>query len=204
VEITSFKHPSETELDHNYLWRTTIAMPARGHIGVFNRSHYEEVLVCRVHPEIVTEYQKLPGEAMRDLDQLFKDRYEAIRAFERYAADNGTVVAKFFLNISKDEQRKRFLDRIDEPDKNWKFSEGDVRERGFWNDYQTAYEDAINETAAPHAPWFVVPADDKKTMRLIVAQAVLDALDGMDMDYPQVSEERVAELQGYRKQLLGD
>jgi len=162
------------------------------------------VLVCRVHPEIVTEYQKLPGEAMRDLDQLFKDRYEAIRAFERYAADNGTVVAKFFLNISKDEQRKRFLDRIDEPDKNWKFSEGDVRERGFWNDYQTAYEDAINETAAPHAPWFVVPADDKKTMRLIVAQAVLDALDGMDMDYPQVSEERVAELQSYRKQLLGD
>lgn len=204
VEISSFKRPSDTELDHNFLWRTTIAMPQRGHIGVFNRSYYEEVLVCRVHPEIVTEYQKIPGEALRDLDTLFKDRFEAIRAFERYSADNGTIVVKFFLNISREEQLKRFVARIDRADKNWKFSEGDVRERSFWNDYQQAYEDAINETAAPHAPWFVVPADDKKTMRLIVAQAVLTTLQAMDMRYPEVSPKRAEELGRYRHQLLSD
>lgn len=204
VEIHSFKRPSETELDHNYMWRTAVAMPRRGHIGVFNRSYYEEVLVCRVHPEIVTEYQKMPDEATRDLDALFEDRYQAIRAFERYAADNGTVVLKFFLNISRAEQRERFLARIEERDKNWKFSEADLRERGFWEDYQRAFEDAINETAAPYAPWFAVPADDKKTMRLIVADAVLQALDGMDMAYPEVSDERAAELQTYRDQLLAD
>jgi PPK2 family polyphosphate:nucleotide phosphotransferase len=198
VEVNSFKRPSDAELDHGFMWRTTVAMPRRGHIGVFNRSYYEEVLVCRVHPEIVTQYQKIPGEATRDLETLFADRFETIRSFERYSANNGTLVLKFFLNLSRDEQRKRFLDRIDEPDKNWKFSEADVKERGYWNDYQAAYADAITNTARPHAPWFVVPADDKKTMRLIVAQAVLDALEGMDMEYPQVSEERVAELQQYR------
>jgi len=204
VEITSFKRPSQTELDHNFLWRIALAMPNRGHIGVFNRSHYEEVLVCKVHPEIVTEYQKMPREATRDLDALFRDRYEAIRAFERYSADNGTLVVKFFLHLSRDEQRERFLARIDEPDKNWKFSAGDVAERGFWDSYQQAYEDAINETARPYAPWYVVPADDKKTMRLIVAQAVLDALDDMDMAYPVLSDERTAELQEYRQRLLAD
>lgn len=204
VEINSFKRPSENELDHNFLWRTTVAMPARGHIGVFNRSYYEEVLVCKVHPEIVTEYQKLPEEATRDLESLFQDRYDAIRAFERYAADNGTPVLKFFLHISRDEQRRRFLARIDEPDKNWKFSEADLRERGFWQDYQQAYEDAINETATHYAPWFVVPADDKETMRLIVASAVLDALEQMDMAYPTVSRERERELQAYRASLLDD
>ena len=181
-----------------------VAMPSRGHIGVFNRSHYEEVLVCKVHPEIVTEYQKLPHEATRNLDALFRDRYEAIRAFERYAADNGTPVVKFFLNLSRDEQRKRFLARIDEAEKNWKFSEGDVEERGFWDRYQQAYEDAINETATPYAPWYAVPADDKKTMRLIVASAVLEALNGMEMQYPTVSEARAAELQRYRQRLLDD
>lgn len=204
VEITSFKRPSETELDHNFMWRIALAMPQRGHIGVFNRSHYEEVLVCRVHPKIVTVYQKMPGEATRDLDALFEDRFAAIRAFERYSVDNGTLVIKFFLNISRDEQRRRFLARIDNPHKNWKFSEGDVRERGFWNDYQRVYQDAINETAAPHAPWFVVPADDKRTMRLIVAQAVLEALEGMAVAYPQVSDERRAALKQYRKQLSAD
>jgi PPK2 family polyphosphate:nucleotide phosphotransferase len=204
VNIHSFKRPSEAELDHNFLWRTTIAMPARGHIGVFNRSYYEEVLVCRVHPEIVTEYQKMPGEETRDLDLLFRDRFEAIRAFERYSADNGTVVIKFFLNISRHEQRERFLSRIDEPDKNWKFSQGDVEERKFWSDYQAAFEDAINETATPQAPWFAVPADDKKTMRLIVAHAVLDTLNQMDMSYPSVSTKRAEALQRYRRDLLKD
>jgi len=204
VDVHSFRRPSAEELDHNFLWRTSVAMPPRGHIGVFNRSYYEEVLVCRVHPEIVTEYQKMPGAYTRDLDELFRDRFEAIRAFERYAADNGTFVIKFFLNLSRDEQRARFLSRIDEPEKNWKFSDSDVRERAFWDDYQIAFEDAINETASAHAPWFVVPADDKKTMRLIVAHAVLDALEQMDMSYPGVSDERAAELAVWRQQLIDD
>jgi PPK2 family polyphosphate:nucleotide phosphotransferase len=204
VEITSFKRPSETELDHNFMWRTTVAMPRRGHIGVFNRSYYEEVLVCKVHPEILTEYQKMPEEATRGLESLFEDRYEAIRAFERYAADNGTLILKFFLNISRDEQRERFLSRIDEPEKNWKFSESDVRERGFWDDYQQAYMDAINATATPYAPWYAVPADDKRTMRLIVANAVLQSLNGMDMAYPEVSKDRAEALKAYRNQLAKD
>ncbi len=204
VEISSFKQPSEAELDHTFLWRTTVAMPKRGHIGVFNRSYFEEVLVCRVHPEIVTEFQKMPEHATRDLDALFQERYEAIRAFERYTAGNGTLILKFFLNISRDEQRKRFIARIDEVDKNWKFSEGDVKERAFWDAYQQAYEDAINETAMPYAPWFVVPADDKKTMRLIVAQAVLEALNDIEMAYPSVTDERAEELKRYRRQLEND
>jgi PPK2 family polyphosphate:nucleotide phosphotransferase len=204
VQITSFKRPSDAELDHNFMWRTAVAMPVRGHIGVFNRSYYEEVLVCKVHPEIVTEYQKMPAEATRNMDELFQDRYETIRAFERYAADNGTLVLKFFLNLSRDEQRERLIARIDEPHKNWKFSEADLYERGFWDDYQTAYQDAINATATPYAPWFAVPADDKKTMRLIVGSAVLDALDQMKMEYPQVSDARVKELRALRSQLAGD
>jgi PPK2 family polyphosphate:nucleotide phosphotransferase len=204
VEITSFKRPSEAELDHNYLWRTFVAMPQRGHIGIHNRSYYEEVLVCKVHPEIVTKHQKMPREATRDLPALFEDRYQTIRAFERYAADNGMPVLKFFLNLSRDEQRQRFLSRIDNLDKNWKFSEADVTERAFWDDYQQAYEDAINETATPYAPWFVVPADDKQNMRLIVATGVLEALEAMDMDYPAVSEDRSAALQAYRTRLLTD
>ncbi len=204
VQITSFKRPTSRELDQNYLWRTTVAMPPRGHIGIFNRSHYEEVLVCRVHPEILTEHQKMPSEAVRDIEMLFEDRYNAIRAFERYAADNGTLVLKFFLNISYEEQRNRFIDRIDEPEKNWKFSDADLKERGFWNDYQRAYETAINRTATPYAPWFAVPADDKKSMRLIVATAVLEALQAMDMSYPQVSDELAEKLAQYKKQLLSD
>ena len=204
VQVSSFKRPTDRELDQNFLWRTTVAMPRRGHIGVFNRSHYEEVLVCKVHSEIVTEHQKMPDEATRDRKALFDDRYEAIRAFERYSADNGTLVLKFFLNLSRDEQRARFISRIDEPHKNWKFSEADLRERGFWDDYQQAYEDAINETAKPYAPWFVVPADDKRTMRLIVANAVLKSLEDMDMSYPEVPRDRARALKKYRKQLLKD
>ncbi|WP_295803135.1 PPK2 family polyphosphate kinase [uncultured Microbulbifer sp.] len=204
VEITSFKRPSDTELEHNFLWRTAVAMPRRGNIGVFNRSYYEEVLVCRVHPELVTKYQKMPGENTRDLDALFESRFEAIRASERYTVDNGTLTLKFFLNLSRDEQRKRFLARIDEADKNWKFSEADVRERTFWDDYQNAFEDMINETGTPYSPWFVVPADDKKNMRLIVASAVLKAMKGMDMCYPEVSKGRRKELARYRKLLEND
>lgn len=204
VEITSFKHPTSAELEHNFLWRTSIVMPKRGNIGVFNRSYYEEVLVCRVHPELVTKYQKIPGEHTRDLDALFASRFEAIRSLERYNSDNGTVTLKFFLNLSRGEQRKRFLSRIDEPEKNWKFSEADLKERGFWDDYQRAFEHMINETATPHAPWYVVPADDKKNMRLIVASAVLKALNEMNMCYPTVSKARRKLLREYRKQLLKD
>ena len=204
VRIHSFKHPSAAELDQNFLWRTTVAMPPRGHIGIFNRSYYEEVLICKVHPEIVTEFQKMPEETTRDLDKLFEDRYQAIRAFERYAADNGTMILKFFLNLSRAEQRERFLARIDEPHKNWKFSASDLRERGFWSAYQQAYEAAVNATSTPYAPWFVVPADDKKTMRLIVGHAVLEALRGMDMQYPVLSSEAQANLHLWREQLVND
>lgn len=204
VQISSFKRPTSRELDQNFLWRTTVAMPRRGHIGVFNRSHYEEVLVCRVHPEIVTEYQMMPDEATRDIDKLFTDRFEAIRAFERYAADNGTLVLKFFLNISRDEQRRRFISRIDEPHKNWKFSDADLHERGYWDSYQMAYQDAIRETATPYAPWYAIPADDKRTMRLLVGAAVLNAMQDMNMAYPSLTDEQTAALEGYRKALLSD
>jgi len=204
VATSSFKRPSSTELEHNFLWRTTLKMPERGRIGVFNRSYYEEVLVCRVHPNIITEFQKLPEEATRDMGGLWGQRYRAIRDFERYAAENGTVILKFFLNVSKEEQCRRFLDRIERPEKNWKFSEADVRERGFWDDYMEAYETCINETAAEHAPWYVIPADDKKAMRLIVASVVLDTLRGLDMHYPEVSEERRRQLGKYAEELSAE
>lgn len=204
VRISSFKRPTSKELDHNFLWRTTVAMPERGHIGVFNRSYYEEVLVCKVHPEILTDFQKMPDEATRDIDKLFMDRYDAIRAFERYSADNGTLILKFFLNISKEEQKNRFLSRIDEPHKNWKFSEADIKERGYWDDYQRAYEDAINQTATPYAKWHVIPADDKRSMRLMVGAAVLEAFDDMDMEYPELDDAQQRALQGYRTQLLSE
>ena len=204
VRISSFKRPTSKELDHNFLWRTTVAMPERGHIGVFNRSYYEEVLVCKVHPEILTDFQKMPDEATRDIDKLFMDRYDAIRAFERYSADNGTLILKFFLNISKEEQKNRFLLRIDEPHKNWKFSEADIKERGYWDDYQRAYEEAINQTATPYAKWHVIPADDKRSMRLMVGAAVLEAFDDMDMEYPELDDAQQRALQGYRTQLLSE
>jgi PPK2 family polyphosphate:nucleotide phosphotransferase len=200
----AFKQPSAEELDHDFLWRTTKALPQRGRIGIFNRSYYEEVLVVRVHPEILTEAQKLPRELTRDLDQVWQGRYRSIRDIEEHLARNGTLVLKFFLNLGRDEQRQRFIARIDEAEKNWKFSEGDVKERRYWDDYMRAYEDAINATAAPHAPWFVVPADDKRNMRLIVSQIVLEGLRRLDLRYPQVSDERRAELKRFRKMLLKD
>jgi len=204
IAVHPFKQPSAEELDHDFLWRTTKLLPQRGRIGIFNRSYYEEVLVVKVHPEIVRNSQKLPAELTRDMQKFWKHRYDSIRDFEKHCWRNGTKVLKFFLNLSRDEQRERFLDRIDEPDKNWKFSEGDVAERKYWKDYQQAYEEAINATATKEAPWFVVPADDKKNMRLIVAQIILEQLKSLDMEYPEVSKDRLDELKKYREMLKED
>ena len=204
VSVHAFKQPNTLELDHDFLWRTTIRLPQRGQIGIFNRSYYEEVLVAKVHPEIVREKQQLPEEYSDNLEKLWQHRYESIRDFEKHLWRCGTRVLKFFLHLGRDEQRERFLDRIDNAEKNWKFSEGDVAERQFWDDYQQAYEDAINATATEHAPWFVIPADDKKSMRLIVAQIVLDQLKSLDMKYPEVSDQRREEMQRYRERLSAD
>lgn len=201
VEVHAFKQPSAIELDHDYLWRTTLALPPRGKIGIFNRSYYEEVLVCKVHPEIVTQYQRLPKSYTEDMDQLWKDRYRSIRDFEQHLAENGTLIMKFFLNLSKAEQKARFLERIDRPEKNWKFSDGDIKERGYWDDYMEAYQEAIRETATKDAPWYVVPADNKKNMRLIVSQLILDRLEDMKMTYPDLPEEQRAVLAACRQQL---
>ena len=204
INVHPFKRPSDEELDHDFLWRTTIRLPRRGRIGIFNRSYYEEVLIVRVHPEILTANQKLPEDRTSDLKKFWQHRYESICDLEKHLWRSGTRVVKFFLNLSRDEQRQRFLDRIDEPEKNWKFSEGDVAERKYWDEYQRAYQDAINATAAPHAPWFIVPADNKKNMRLIVAQTILCHMQSLDMNYPEVSEDRRIELQQYRQQLESD
>ncbi len=201
VEVHAFKKPSSLELDHDFLWRTTKRLPPRGTIGIFNRSYYEEVLICKVHPEIVTQYQRLPSEITQDMERLWQDRYRAIRDFEQFLADNGTVVMKFFLNLSKEEQKARFLARIDTPSKNWKFSEGDIKERGFWNDYQKAYEEAIRETSTDECPWYVIPADDKKNMRLIVSRLILDRLEDMKMAYPELGEEERSRLAHCRELL---
>jgi PPK2 family polyphosphate:nucleotide phosphotransferase len=198
VEVTSFKQPSPEDLDHDYLWRCLKRLPERGRIGIFNRSYYEEVLVVRVHPEILAS-QKIPPELVTK--QLWDGRFQDIRNHERYLARNGVVIRKFFLHVSKKEQRKRFLDRIDEPQKNWKFSLADVHERQHWKEYMRAYEDAIRETATEHAPWFVVPADHKWFTRLVVAAAVVDALDGLDLRFPKVDGRQRAELRAARRLL---
>jgi len=201
VSIHSFKKPSEEEIDHEFLWRSQEHLPRRGHIGIFNRSYYEEVLVVKVHPEFVTKHQRLPEE---NLESLWRGRYASIREHEAHLERNGTKVLKFFLNLGKDEQRDRFVARIDEQEKNWKFNEGDVKERGFWMDYQREYERAIQETARPEAPWFVVPADDKKNMRIIVSNILRQELEKLPMNYPVVSEERREELLKYREMLMGE
>ncbi|CAN5323108.1 polyphosphate kinase 2 family protein [soil metagenome] len=198
VKVHSFKVPSAEERSHDFLWRTTKAMPRSGVIGIFNRSYYEEVLVCRVHPELVLQGQRLPLEYTRDLAALWERRYAAIRDFERHATENGTIILKFFLNVSCDEQRRRFLARIDEPDKNWKFEEGDVRERSFWNAYQDAYQRCIDATATADAPWAIIPADDKKSMRILVGEIVVARLKELEMAYPVVSQERKEKLAEYR------
>jgi len=198
VMVTSYKTPTATELDHDFLWRHSIALPARGEIGIHNRSWYEEVLVARVHPEIL-EHQKLP-ELLRG-KRVWDERLEDIAAYERYLGRQGTVVLKFFLNVSKAEQRRRFLDRIEAPEKNWKFSAQDVVERRFWADYQAAYEKAIRATATPEAPWYVVPADNKWFTRLIVAGALAAALEGLGLHYPRVDQAARERLAAARKEL---
>lgn len=200
-QVFAFKTPSAEELDHDFLWRTTKCLPERGRIGIFNRSYYEEVLVVRVHPEILGR-QKLPPEVVTK--RIWRERYEDIAAFERYLARNGVAIVKFFLHVSKKEQRKRFLERLETPEKNWKFSLGDAQERAHWDEYMEAYEDAIRATAAPWAPWYVVPADNKWFTRLVVASAVVDALEKMDLAYPVVDDAKKAELEEARKALLAE
>jgi PPK2 family polyphosphate:nucleotide phosphotransferase len=200
-EVHAFKAPSGEELDHDFLWRTTRRLPARGHIGIFNRSYYEEVLVVRVHPEFLAA-QKLPPEVVtRD---IWQERFKDIRNLEAYLGRNGTVVRKFFLNVSREEQKRRFMERIDNPAKNWKFEMADVNERGHWKDYMAAYEEAIAATATPEAPWYVVPADSKWFTRLVVAAAVDEALDDLDLKLPPVSPRKQQELVKARKALLAE
>jgi PPK2 family polyphosphate:nucleotide phosphotransferase len=198
-EVFSFKQPTADELEHDFLWRTTRHLPERGRIGIFNRSYYEEVLVVRVHPEILRN-QELPEE-LRDKKTIWTERYRSITDLEQHLHRNGTRVIKFFLHLSKDEQRRRFLERIDEPDKNWKFSLADIHERKYWKHYMRAYEDCLTATSTHEAPWFVVPADDKEDARLIVSQIVLDALDDLKMAYPKTTAKRRRELKSIRKRL---
>jgi len=197
-EVTSFKVPTATDLDHDYLWRCNLKLPERGRIGIFNRSYYEEVLVVKVHPGILLG-QKLPEEL--NGKEIWEQRYQDIRNYEHYLARNGTVILKFFLHLSREEQKKRFLERIEDPDKNWKFSAGDAKERAFWTDYMDAYEEMIRETATKHAPWYVVPADNKWYTRLVVAAALIDALESLDLQYPKVNEAKLEELEAVRKEL---
>ncbi len=197
-QVFSFKAPSAEELDHDFLWRTMKCLPERGRIGIFNRSYYEEVLVVRVHQEILRA-QKLPPSLVTK--KIWKERYEDISSFERYLSRNGVAIVKFFLHVSHAEQRKRFLERLERPEKNWKFSLADAQERKRWDDYMEAYEDAIRATATPYAPWYVVPADEKPFTRLVVASAVIDALEGMDLAYPKVDEAKKAELEKARQAL---
>jgi len=198
-QVFSFKHPSPAELQHDFLWRTTRDLPERGRIGIFNRSYYEEVLIVRVHPEILRG-EGLP-DAPHDDTAVWHDRYRSIVDLERHLCGNGTRIIKFYLHLSKEEQRKRFLERIDEPEKNWKLSLADIEERKFWKQYMKAYEECLSATSTRDAPWYVVPADDKENARLIVSQIVLDTLEGLDMTYPKTSPKRRQELLAIRKQL---
>jgi PPK2 family polyphosphate:nucleotide phosphotransferase len=197
--VHSFKSPSSEEPDHDFLWRSACRLPERGKIGIFNRSYYEEVLVVKVHADFLAK-QQLPQKLITD--DIWDQRYEDIEAFERYLTRNGVCIRKFFLNVSKKEQKKRFLARLDTPDKNWKFSAADIRERKFWDDYMDAYEQAIEHTATKHAPWFVVPADNKWFTRVIVASAIIDTLASLDLHYPKVSKAKRVELAAARRALL--
>jgi PPK2 family polyphosphate:nucleotide phosphotransferase len=200
-QVASFKAPSSEELDHDYLWRCQRKLPERGRIGIFNRSYYEEVLVVRVHPGILAS-EKLPSELLGK--ELFEKRHKDIRSFERYLSRNGVLIRKFFLHVSKGEQKRRFLERLDRPEKNWKFSAQDVKERACWKQYMAAYEEMIRATATKEAPWYVVPADHKWFTRLVVAGAVVDALASLNLSYPTVTEEARKELAAARKILLAE
>jgi PPK2 family polyphosphate:nucleotide phosphotransferase len=196
-QVFSFKHPSGAELQHDFLWRTTRDLPERGRIGIFNRSYYEEVLIVRVHPEILAAQ----GILAVDSRELWHERYRSITGLEGHLHRSGTRILKFFLHLSKDEQRQRFLERIDKPEKNWKFSEADIQERGFWKDYMRVYEKCLTATSTKHAPWYVVPADDKENARLIVSQIIADTLEGLKMSFPKSTPQRRRELQVIRRQL---
>lgn len=198
-QVTSFKAPSEEELDHDFLWRCQKQLPERGRIGIFNRSYYEEVLVVRVHEQLLNS-QKLPEK--RVTKDIWQDRFKDIRNFEKYLNRNGTVVIKIFLHVSRDEQKKRFIERIDDPSKNWKFTPSDVRDRGYWNEYMSAYEDMIQHTSTEESPWYVIPADNKAYARIAVASAIISALDQMELEYPKVSKEKLSELQEVKRALL--
>ena len=197
-QVASFKAPSSEDLDHDYLWRCQKHLPERGRIGIFNRSYYEETLVVRVHEELLTK-QKLPSKLVTK--NIWKERFQDIRAFERYLSRNGVLIRKFFLHVSKDEQKKRFMERIDNPEKNWKFSSADCKERGHWDEYQEAYEDMIRHTSTDEAPWYVVPADNKWFTRIVVAGAVIDGLASLDLAYPKVGPEKLKELAAAKKSL---
>jgi PPK2 family polyphosphate:nucleotide phosphotransferase len=198
VQVHSFKAPSETELQHDFLWRTTQHLPERGHIGIFNRSYYEEVLIVRVHSKVL-ESEKLPPSLVTK--KIWEERFEDIRSFERHMARNGTVIRKFFLHLSKKEQKNRFLARLDEPEKNWKFSEADVHEREYWDEYQNAFEDMIRHTATKHAPWYVIPADNKWFAHLAVSAAIVETLEELGVSYPKVDAAKRKELEAARKLL---
>ena len=198
-QVYSFKAPTSEDLDHDYLWRCMKCLPNRGHIGIFNRSYYEETLVVRVHPEFLQK-QKLPPELITK--HIWEDRFRDILGFERYLANNGVVICKFFLHVSRKEQKRRFLERLENPEKNWKFSAADMNERAFWDEYQEAYEDTIRNTAAKHAPWYVVPADNKWFTRVVVAAAVIDTLASLNLAYPKVDKDKLKELAAARRRLL--
>jgi PPK2 family polyphosphate:nucleotide phosphotransferase len=197
-QVSSFKQPSARELDHDFMWRSAVALPERGHIGIFNRSYYEECLVVRVHPEILAK-EKLPSKLVTK--NIWRERFEDISAFERYLERNGTIVLKFFLNVSKEEQRERFLNRLDEPAKNWKFSMADVTERALWNKYQAAYQEMVRHTSSHVAPWYVVPADHKWFARVVIGSAIVSALDGLDLKFPKVDPASLEEFKQVRKAL---
>lgn len=199
-QVFSFKHPSATELEHDFLWRTTQALPERGRIGIFNRSYYEEVLVVRVHPEIL-QAQNIPDHLVNE-NSIWTERYRSIVDMEEHLHRNGTRIIKFFLHLSEEEQRKRFLDRIDDPDKNWKLGDADIQERKFWNQYMHAYEECLGATSTSDAPWYIVPADDKENAQLIVSEIVLDVFRDLNMAYPKTTAKRRHELEGIRKQLM--
>ena len=197
-QVYSFKAPSERELQHDFLWRTTLDLPERGHIGIFNRSYYEEVLVVRVHPELLAG-EKVPPSLVGK--KIWEERFEDIVCFERHMARSGTVIRKFFLHLSRKEQKKRFLKRLEEPEKNWKFSAGDIHERECWDDYQDAYEDMIRNTSTKHAPWYVVPADNKWFSRLVISTVIVDTLESLGLDYPKVDAAKRKELEAAKKSL---
>ena len=200
-QVVSFKTPSQEELDHDFMWRCSKHLPERGRIGIFNRSYYEEVLIVRVHPEILSR-QKLPPELITK--EIWRERHKDIRSFERYLARNGVRICKFFLNVSREEQKKRFLERLNEPDKHWKFSVDDVHERQYWKQYMNAFEDMIQHTATEYAPWYVVPADNKWFTRIVVASAVIDAMASLNLEYPKLAPATRAELARARRELLAE